>query len=135
MLCGQDFGNRISWQGSTPLFDDRLISHAALNLFQHISDHDACAAECWFAMADGGVGYDVLGGCFCFHRCGFHCFSPNLSGSLLRLLRWCGGWLWTRSLACRRLPGAEWGCGHVIACVFFLLGDVDSNPTCRFVNR
>ena len=30
--------------------------------------YDACAAECWFAMADGGVGYDVLVQGFGFHE-------------------------------------------------------------------
>jgi len=43
----------------TPLFDDRLISHAALNLFQYIRDQDACTAKGRLAMADGGVGYDA----------------------------------------------------------------------------
>jgi len=43
----------------TPLFADRFPCHAALNLFQYIRDPDACAAKGWFAMTDGGVGYDV----------------------------------------------------------------------------
>ena len=46
----------------------------------------ACA-KCRLAMADGGVGCDVSFWGFCFHRYGFHCFSPNLSGSLLWMSR------------------------------------------------
>ncbi len=51
----------------TPLFDDRFPSHAALNLFQHVRDPDACAAECWFAVVDGGVGHYGLSRCFGWH--------------------------------------------------------------------
>ena len=69
LTCHADgFGNRIACHCVTPLFDDCLISHAALNLFQYIRDQDACAAECWFAMADGGVGYDISPQRFCFHE-------------------------------------------------------------------
>ncbi len=98
------FGNRISCQDSTPFFNDRLISHTAGYLFQYIRDPDTCATKGRLAMGEKvGLATMQAPQCFCFHRYDLHCFSPNLFGSLMQLLRLCVGSLRMQSLSCCKL--------------------------------
>jgi len=55
------FGYRAQRDTPAPaLVADKVPRPAFGHIFQHLPDHDACAFECGFAVADFRVGHDVF---------------------------------------------------------------------------